>query len=192
MARRTVRIRLDAKSEEPWRRTGFRHADIRASAQAHRGRLIAAALTLGQGWLDAGRPGGVATLGMFESWARVLGGVLTVAGVDGFLGNLGEFYQDADLEGAEIRDFLAAWWTAHAEGRVTAADLVTLDALPGRVAEAGKGRDDRGRPRRLGNLLSGLRDRIYRLPDGLTVRVEKAGEAQHLARWRLKAIGGGR
>jgi putative DNA primase/helicase len=192
MARRTVRIRLDAKSEEPWRRTGFRHADIRAWAQAHRGRLIAAALTLGQGWLDAGRPGGVATLGMFESWARVLGGVLTVAGVDGFLENLGEFYQDADLEGAEIRVFLAAWWTAHAEGRVTAADLVTLDALPGRVAEAGKGRDDRGRPRRLGNLLSGLRDRIYRLPDGLTVRVEKAGEAQHLARWRLKAIGGGR
>lgn len=194
IARRTVRIRLDARTEEPWRRTGFRHADIRAWAQTERGRLIAAALTIGRAWLDAGRPGpppATPTLGMFEAWTRVLGGMLAVAGVDGFLGNLDEFYQDADLDGAEIREFLAAWWTAHGETRVTTADLITLDSLPGRVADPGKGREDRGRPRRLGNLLSGLRDRIYRLPDGLSVRVEKAGEAQHLARWRLKATGEG-
>jgi hypothetical protein len=56
MARRTVRIRLDARTEEPWLRTEFRTPDIRAWARQHRGELIAAALTLGQAWINAGRP----------------------------------------------------------------------------------------------------------------------------------------
>jgi hypothetical protein len=80
MTRRTVRIRLDAQTEEPWRRSGFRHADLRSWVKAHRGELIAAALTLGQAWLDADRPPGKTVLGMFEDWSRVLGGVLSVAG----------------------------------------------------------------------------------------------------------------
>jgi hypothetical protein len=188
MARRTVRIRLDARTEEPWRRTGFRHADIRAWAQAHRGRLIAAALTLGQAWLDAGRPAGTQTLGMFEAWVHVMGGVLGAAGIDGFLGNLDEFYQDADLEGAEIRAFLDAWWTAHRDSSVTAAELLRLDALPSRVTDGGKtreDREDRGRATRLGKLLSSLRDRQYRLADLGTVRVTRAGVQHSAARWRL-------
>jgi hypothetical protein len=49
-------------------------------------------------------------LGEFEGWARVLGGVLDVAGIPGFLGNLTEFYELSDAEGAEIRGFLQAWW----------------------------------------------------------------------------------
>jgi hypothetical protein len=191
MARRTVRCRLDAHTEEPWRRGGFRHADLRSWVKDQRGRLIAAALTLGQAWLDAGGPPGKTPLGMFEDWARVLGGVLAVAGVDGFLANLDDFYADADLEGAEIRTFLAAWWTAHAESRVTSADLLNVEPLPGRVEDGGKGREDRGRATRLGKLLSGLRDRHFRLPEGPTVRVERAGEAQHAAYWRLCSITGG-
>jgi hypothetical protein len=191
MTRRTVRVRLDARTEEPWRRSGFRHADLRTWVKDQRGRLIAAALTLGRAWLDAGRPPGATALGMFEDWARVLGGVLAVAGVDDFLANLDAFYADADLEGAEIRGFLAAWWTAHSESRVTAADLLNVEPLPGRVADGGKGREDRGRATRLGKLLSSLRDRHYRLSEGPTVRVERAGEAQRAAYWRLKSTPGG-
>jgi hypothetical protein len=190
MARRTVRIRLDAKTEEPWRRTGFRLADIRGWAHEHRGRLIAAALTLGQGWLDAGRPAGTRTLGMFESWTRVIGGVLKVAGIDGFLGNLDEFYEDADLEGHEIRAFLDAWWAAHRDAPVTAALLLSLEALPSRVTDGGKGREDRGRSTRLGKLLSSLRDRQYRLADLGAVRVTRAGVQHSAARWRLTGGGG--
>ena len=41
-----------------------------------------------------------------------------------------------------------------------------------------KGRDDeKGRSTRLGHLLKRLRDRHYRLSEGLNVRVERAGEA---------------
>jgi hypothetical protein len=92
-----------------------------------------------------------------------------------------------DAEGAEVRAFLASWWAAHAETRVTTADLVTLDTLPSRVNEGGNGREDRGRATRLGKLLSSLRDRHSRLPDGPTVRVERAGEARGgAASWRLR------
>ena len=46
LARRFVRIRLDPKVDRPWQREGFRHADLRGWAVAHRGDLVAAALTL--------------------------------------------------------------------------------------------------------------------------------------------------
>lgn len=123
----------------------------------------------------------------------MLGGVLSVAGVDGFLANLDDFYADSDLEGAEIRTFLAAWWAAHAEARVTTADLLNLDPLPARVADGGKAREDRGRATRLGKLLSSLRDRHYRLAEGPSVRVERAGDARGgAAFWTLRAGGAAR
>jgi hypothetical protein len=143
---------------------------------------------------------------MFEAWSRVVGGVLAIAGLDGFLGNLSEFYQDADLEGAELRAFLAAWWAAHEEAPVLVADLMTLDALPSRVTESGRSGEDRGRAVRLGRLLSSLRDRVFRLdaprtgevgaqpPQGghghdhaSRVRVTHAGISHSAARWRLVA-----
>ena len=58
--------------------------------RANRGRLVAACLTLGQAWIAAGRPRGRRSIGSYEAWAQVLGGVLEVAGIEGFLGNLDE------------------------------------------------------------------------------------------------------
>ena len=40
------------------------------------------------------------TIGSFEGWAEVMGGILQVAGVPGFLGNLQEMYEQADAEGS--------------------------------------------------------------------------------------------
>ena len=48
MARRIVRIRLDAHVERPWQREGFRHPDLMIWVRANRGRLVAACLTLCQ------------------------------------------------------------------------------------------------------------------------------------------------
>src|SRR5262249_26343241 len=128
-------------------------------------------------------------LGMCESWSRVTGGVLAVAGVDGFLGNLGEFYQDADLEIAETRAFLAAWWTAHGDAAVLVADLLMLgDVLPARVTDGRKGSEDRGRSTRLGKLLSSLRDRQFRLGDEGCVRVTRAGTSHSATQWRLVPV----
>src|SRR5262249_35501456 len=50
ISRRTIRIRVDAKRDRPWLRTGFRHPDLRGWANKNRGRLIWAALTLIRAW----------------------------------------------------------------------------------------------------------------------------------------------
>ena len=88
MARRTVRIRLDSHEDQPWLRTGFRHPDLPAWVRQSRPRLVAACLTLGRAWIVAGMPRHQRTIGSFERWAEVIGGILDVAGVAGFLGNL--------------------------------------------------------------------------------------------------------
>jgi putative DNA primase/helicase len=189
LARRAVRIRLDAGCEMPWQRTAFAHPDLVGWALAHRGELVAAALTLCRAWVDAGRPKGPRRLGMFEQWSDCIGGVLAVAGLDGFLANAEDLYASADLEGQEHRAFISAWWAAHAETRCTAAELVQLEALPTHVVD-GK---DTGRTRRLGNLLAALRDRCFQVLDGetrRTLRLEYAGDQRRAALWRLRVTDG--
>jgi len=51
-----------------------------------------------------------ARLGSFERWSSVIGGILGIAGVPGFLANLDQLYEAADIEGQAWREFTAAWW----------------------------------------------------------------------------------
>lgn len=119
IARRLVKINLDAKVEDPWSRTNFKHASIREWARENRGRLIWAALTLIQAWIAAGKPSGSQVLGMFESWAKVLGGIFDVAGIPGFLSNLREMHRDSDEETDAWQEFLVSWWDQFGSQPVT-------------------------------------------------------------------------
>ena len=124
MARRLVRIRLDANVERPWQRSGFRHPDLMTWVRANRARLVAACLTLCQAWIAEGRPRGTRTIGSYENWAQVLGGVLEVAGIDGFLGNLDEMMAGAPT--ARARRGAAssrAWWDRFGTAAVGTGDL---------------------------------------------------------------------
>jgi hypothetical protein len=80
-----VRIRLDARTDRPWLRTGFRHPDLREWALAQRSQLVQAALLLVQNWLGKGRPSGKVRLLGFERWSEAMGGILAAVGVQGFL-----------------------------------------------------------------------------------------------------------
>ena len=110
MARRLVRIRLDAHVERPWQREGFQHPELSTWVRTNRARLVAACLTLCQAWMAAGRPRGTLTIGSYENWVGVIGGILEVAGIPGFLGNLDEMMEASDSEGAVWRGFVSAWW----------------------------------------------------------------------------------
>ncbi len=70
MARRLIRIRLDARVDQPWRRSGFRHPNLTAWVKANRGKLVAACLTLCRAWVAAGMPRGGTIVGQL----RRLGG----------------------------------------------------------------------------------------------------------------------
>jgi hypothetical protein len=181
LTRRTVRCRLDARIDRPWLRDGFRHPDIRCWAKARRGELVAAALTLIQSWIAAGQPLGSKTLGMFETWAKVMGGILDVAGVPGFLGNLEEFYERADTDAATWSGFMEAWYAANGSSEVKAADLWRLATEAGLDLGDGK---EASQKIRLGKLLRQQRDRVFAVGE-TRLRVEAAGTFRRATLWKL-------
>jgi hypothetical protein len=71
--RRVVPWRLEPQDERPEERGGFRIPDLRAHVLAHRGALVAAALTVLRAHALAGRPSGdLRPLGSYEAWCRVV------------------------------------------------------------------------------------------------------------------------
>jgi hypothetical protein len=190
LARRLVRIRLDAHVDQPWLREGFRHADLLGWVRQNRARLVAACLTLGRAWIAAGRPRHRQTLGSFEAWAQTVGGILEVAGINGFLANLEEMYETADTEGATWRMFVTLWWERHGTAEVGTVDLhqVALECEP--PLPLGD-RGDRSQRTRLGKALGRMRDRIFTIGD-LNVRIEAVGVRHKAQRWRLALENEGR
>ena len=87
LARRIVPIRLVAPNEDPSERTGFRHDPLEVWEAENRPELLRACLVLCQNWIAKGRPPGSRTMGSYESYARVVGGILEAAGIGEFLGN---------------------------------------------------------------------------------------------------------
>ncbi len=183
MARRLVRIRLDARVDQPWRRGGFRHPDLMAWVRANRGRLVAASLTLCRAWIAAGRPRGTRSIGSYDAWAETLGGVLAVAGIEGFLANLDEMMEASDGEGATWRCFVSAWWDRFGTADVGTSDLYELAVTVEPPLPLGSG-NDRAQRTRLGRALGRLRDRVFRVGQ-IAVQVGARGTYQGAQRWRL-------
>lgn len=187
IARRCVRIRIDARSAHPNRRPAseFRHPDLRRWAHAHRAELVAACLTLVQAWRAAGRPVPVATLGSFESWAEVIGGVLSVAGIGGFLDNADEFFEQADTDGNGWRAFVAEWWATHNAGAVSVATLYPMYDGSDFGMDFG-GETDKARRTRLGRAIGQQRDKVYG-----AWRITHAGTSHGIAQYRLESVENG-
>jgi len=161
MARRTARIRLDARMEHPEDRSPaeFRHPDLKAWMRENRGELIWAALTLARAWVVAGRnpAAGSPGLGGFEQWSAVMSGILEVAGIEGFLTNLDAFRENVGSEHEGMYEFLSAWRAQHGllPVKVRDLDLRVADLAPGFSTS------DPNPSRRLGKFLGKHRDRQY-------------------------------
>ena len=55
-SRRVCHIRMESPEERPELKSDFRHKELRVYVRKHRGKLLAAALTILRGWHVAGRP----------------------------------------------------------------------------------------------------------------------------------------
>jgi hypothetical protein len=188
MARRAIRIRLDARMDRPWLRETFKHENLRSWYRDNRARLVWAALTLVQNWVSEGMPPADQALGMFEDWARVMGGILDAAGISGFLDNVEELYDQADAEGAQWREFVARWWQKFGEESVGVADLSLLHAGVFGLMPPSTSREQLSFHTRLGMELREQRDRRYQIEidgDTLTLKIEHCGSYQGANRWRL-------
>lgn len=181
IARRSIRIRLDPQIDQPWLREGFKYEDLRAWARDNRAALIWATLTLIRAWLATGRPRFQGRrLGSYESWSEVLGGILQTVGIPGFLGNLLDFYHEADQEGDKWRQLVTLWWEKHGNEPVTSGEPPLALSVDG--FDFGDG-SPRSMKIRFGLELTRQRDRVigeYCITD--------AGTKQRAALWRLASV----
>jgi hypothetical protein len=190
LARRSYWIRLDAKVARPYLReaSGFRHL-LPQWAIEQRGSLLAAALTLGVGWVAAGRPAvKTAAIGGFTPWAETVGGILAFAGIDGFLANASALYEQIDEEASAWDAFIAVWFSiftdtpmrvAEVEMEVRREGSPLREALPGDLQSA---LDAKKFAASLGYALRARRDQV--IGDFRLERVEE--KHVKLARWRVR------
>lgn len=112
MARRCLRSRITPSTDRPEERQGFRHEDLEAWVMANRSQLVLAAHVIIRWWVQKGMPASThkRTLGSFETWARVIGGILEQAGYTEFLANHREFQSKSDSERNARSAFCATWF----------------------------------------------------------------------------------
>jgi len=203
LLRRLVMIDLDARMANPEMRTKFKRKDIVTWAKENRGILVHACLTIIQNWIAQGKPeyeGPI--LNSFENWSRVMGGILTTAGLGGFLGNRDELKEIAsDDADDDIVPLLDTWWDLHPEDKVVVKlnkDIPSLMEvalendiqLPIRMKVTVDG-DRTLDGRAFGKLLSQHRGRVFVLTSGEEVMIEKlATRHKHGTLWTLIPAGG--
>lgn len=114
LSRRVYRIALRPKYANPQDRKAetFRHPgqsglDLGSWTRKNRRELMTAILTLVRAWFAAGqpRPARGVSFGSFEAWERIVGGIVEVAGLTGFLDNLKTWRSESDFE--------TQYWTGH-------------------------------------------------------------------------------
>lgn len=123
---RCVLVRLDSGLEDPATRTQFRHKDIEAWAAQHRPELVHAGLVLVQAWIAEGMTQGQPGVGDFGAWARVMSGILGVAGVKGLLANRELLALGSDEETARWHLFIAAWQEKYPSDACSATALLDV------------------------------------------------------------------
>lgn len=185
MARRLVRIQLDARIDQPWRREGFRHPNLMSWVRSNRSRLVAACLTLCQAWIASGRPQGRRSIGSFDAWARIMGGILEVAEIKGFLSNLDDMMAASDSEGAMWRGFVSRWWDCYGTAEVGSSDLFELAVACEPPLPLGSG-NERSQRIRLGKMLGRLRNRVFEV-NQRSIRIDACKTYQGASRWKLES-----
>ena len=186
VARRIALIRLDSGVERPEERIGFSHPDLLGWARNRRHRIVSAALSIVRQWLDAGAPRGRAVFGGFESWAAVMGGVLDMAGVDGFLGNRDYLYAVADLESREWDVLCAAWHVAHSNRPVRTTEVLAVAKDNALLMPLWADRTERGAQTSFGRALRERRDRVF---GGFRIRFAGEGSAARVSTYVLEEVG---
>lgn len=185
LPRRVYPVNIDPQMAKPWKRKQdeWLESDLGAWVLDHRGELVWSLLVLARSWWAAGRPdGGTPVIGGFESWSRVIGGILAHAGdyrlpedrfdkrLSGkaFLGNLDQLYEDSDVETRTWGPFYALWLRHLGPGHVRCGDVYEAllgdqdfrETLPSELVE-GFGRGQESFARGLGRHLAYRRGKFY-------------------------------
>ena len=173
IVRRCVRIRIDPKTDRPWKRSDFKHHPLVPWIADHRAELVRAVLVLIQSWVAAGRRLGAAKLGSFDEYAAIMSGLLEHINVPGFLTNAEELYEAADDEGAIWREFFTVWAERAGVDKFYAPTQIRDFCVSNNLMANVLGdKGERSQVTRLGYALGAHRDRVF---GGLTIKVDASG-----------------
>lgn len=184
LARRCVRIRIDPACDRPWQRTDFLHPDLLGWARENRKDLIGACLSIVSHWVGQRLPAWDGTpLGSFERWSCVIGGILSSAGIEGFLGNADQLYERNDADTEEWRLLMKLQWEKNGQRAFKASELweiCTAEQLLDDVLGFGS---QRSQVSKLGRALQQLEGRVF---DGRKVVRDRSTRLSS-ARYRLES-----
>lgn len=126
LIRRIVPIRLRTPQQNPCERTGFRCEPdtLEEWARKNRVKLLEACLTICLNWIAEEMTPGKQIMGSFLDYARVMGGILDMAGIRGFLGNL-KFKAATSIDRESLRweALVKEWKTIYGTKPVSSGDL---------------------------------------------------------------------
>lgn len=192
MARRCLRIRLDQGVERPYEQSrAYVHADIEEWTRENRGRIISALVALVRNWIESAKPKPDKLLGSFESWSRVVGGILVAAGFDGWLAGRDSLIQSADRQGDQLKHFVAAWVDEIGDTAAYTPTLVGLAEKHGLLLGTLGDGTERSKQTRLGAFLGKARGRVFGVGEGAsfeTWRIPEQSRDRGGAHWRLELV----
>jgi hypothetical protein len=199
LTRRCIWIRLDANSEKPHERTGFKHPNLMTWAKQNRDALVTAALTFVRAWVDRGMPLYAGRVkGSYEEWAGIMGGILETVGIPGFLENEAELFSRVFVKNDMMGDFVRAWAEKYGSGDTSAYSLFELASYADSDYENASGdwrnlldtmltsQKQRGRQTQLGNILQARRDTVVA---GCKITWAKIQRGVNF--WRLESVDSG-
>lgn len=184
IARRVLRIRLDAGIANPHERKGWKHPKLATWAKENRNDLVRAVLIIIARWIAEGKPlQAEGRMGRFESWEEILGGVLAVVGLTGLAGNAEEL-RGGVIESAAWAEFADKWWTRASGAPAGVKDLWVYAADIDGLGVTGT--SERALRTSFGLRLAKMRDRVI----GGTWRLSHAGVNHQATMWQLTLVAG--
>ena len=191
LPRRCYWININPHTSRPELRSGFRHSNLLDYVAHKRDELVGALLTMIRAWYAADCPmPKTPILGSFEHWCKIVGGILEICGLSGFLGNIETVRARACDDDEAWYEFLLAlqehfgndvFTTKEVAYCVTEHKQPIADALPDWLELEPKKQDSF--VRKLGRAFARLEEKCYGENDLTIVRTGQ--KHQNKTHWRV-------
>jgi hypothetical protein len=182
LARRCVPIRLIVNMENPAARTNFKYNDLPQVIMNNRALLLKSVFTIIKGWFADGKKSEqVKALGSFEGWSKTIGSILKSCGISGFLENTDEFFNTADEDYTNWKEFICSWYENFKDEKVQAGDLIHIAIETGILDDK---KSMASGKKSLGKLISGKHNVVFN-----DLQIIRAGISHHVQLWRIVYIG---
>lgn len=191
MRRRYFKTRLETDLPDIATYNCYRHDDIHAWVREHRRDLLRACLVLVRAWYSRGCPSAPTkpfSFNSFTQWQDMIGGILRIAGIDGFLVDLLDQRVDGDYEGQRW----SGHWTWIGDTYGTGGDLLAgavLDKMaddPDAVYPPGLDRTSTSE-----QLAGAWRSQAGRWREGLRIVRTDRRTRNKVTIWQLESLGAG-